>query len=147
MIYDVYRRHRLVPDSVPLAFSSFKSLAATGEVYRVVADDAVVATVIVSGVVPGERADVDLVPVSKFFRGGYEEELRLALSPIWRDAFDRHKVRRLTAGVPASRRRTVKAFRALGFMVEGVLRDGAKIVDRDPEDLVLLGMLPSDLED
>jgi len=147
MVYDLYRRHRLVPDSVPLAVSGFQSLAATGQVFEVIADGTKVATIIISAMVPGERADVDMVPLSKFFRGGYEEELRAAMEPIWEHAFEVNKVRRLTSSVPRSRARTVKALKAMGFKIEGVLREGAKIVGHEPEDLILMGLLPQDLED
>jgi RimJ/RimL family protein N-acetyltransferase len=147
MLYDLYRRHRLVPDSMVMALAGFRTMAEDGNVYEVRADDAVVATVIVSGVIPGERADVDIVPVSKFFRGGYETALREAMDPIWERYFDVEGCRRLTSSVPASRRRTVKALKALGFRVEGVVRDGVMIANKDPEDLIIMGLLPRDLED
>lgn len=147
MLYDVYRRHRLIPESVPLALSGFRNMAATGAVWEVVSDGAAVATVIVSGVIPGERADIELVPVSKFFRGGYEDDLRDAMRPVWGMVFEEHAVRRVTSCVPSSRRRTCKALAALGFRLEGRLRNAAKIVDREPEDLMLFGMIPEDLED
>lgn len=147
MIYDIYRRHKLEPESIPLAYSSFQTLAATGEVYQVMSEDVGVATVILSGIIPGERADIDIIPVSNYFRGGYKRDLREAMAPIWDVCFNEHNVRRVTSTVPASRKRTVRALKAMGFRVEGVLRDAAKIVGRDPEDLILLGLLPSDLED
>lgn len=147
LIYDLYRRHRLVPDSLPLAVGSIKALADSGWVAQVLSGNTAVATVIVSNMVPGERCDLDFVPIGKFFRGRYERDLRRAMEPVWEMVFDEHSVRRVTACVPESRGRTVKALKALGFEVEGVMRHAVKIVDREPEGLVLMGLLAEDLED
>lgn len=146
LIYDLYRRHRMVPDSLPLALSGFKAMAESGWVAQVFSGDTAVATVIVSNLVPGERCDIDLVPVAKYFRGSYGRKFREAMAPIWEVVFTDHNVRRVTSCVPASRGKTVRALKTLGFQVEGIMRDAVKIVDKDPEDLVLLGLLASDME-
>lgn len=147
-IYELYLRHHLVPESVPVAISAFRAIALGSWVADVRdGENVVVATVIVSSIITGDRADLDLIPVSKYFRGNeWPDRLREATVPLWDMVFGVGGCRRMTACVPASRPRTIRALEALGFVNEGTLREAVHIHGQEPEGLVVLGLLPADLE-
>jgi hypothetical protein len=146
LVYEISRRHRLVPANPAAAVLSFRSIAACGIVGSISEDGEQIATVIVSGILDGESADLDIIPVSKHFRRpkARGDELLSVMRPLLRELFETHRVRRLSAAVPASRRRAISALEALGFAHEGVKRYGVVIDGEDPEDLVLMGLLAGD---
>lgn len=147
MLFEISRRHHLVPESIQGALRNYHALASSSIVLHIADDDHDVATVIVSGITPNDTAEMDLVPVGKFFRGRYIRKLRAALSPLWTVLFGEMMLRRITAYVPHSRGRSAKALQALGFVDEGVMREGIKFRDRDPEDLAILGLLKDDIKE
>ena len=148
LIYEISKHHRLVPENPASAIASYKSIAAAGIVGAVLDDEDAIATVIVSNLMPGECADLDIILVSKHFRRpkARSEELRHALAPLLRVLFNEHHVRRLSSFTPVSRRRSIAAFEALGFAHEGVVRSGVAIEGEEPEDLVMMGLLANDFE-
>ncbi len=141
LLFDLAKQHGLVPDSVQSVLRCYHSMSTSSAVLYVMDGDQKVATVVVSAVVPGETAELDLIPVSQYFRSGYSHQLRDVMTPLWRVLFGEMALRRVTSWVPESRTRTLRALRALGFEDEGTMRMGLKLRDKDPEDLVMLGLL------
>jgi hypothetical protein len=140
-LYEICRGHRLVPDNPEVAVASYRSLASEADVYKLMADEDEIGTVIISGKVEGETAVLDFIPVSRHFRSNYTVRLRRALTPLWVDLFEHDKIRRLTALAPVSRTRTIRALKKCGFVSEGVMREGTMLKDKEPEDVAILGLL------
>lgn len=141
-LYAILDRHKLLPvsgDTVQL-IAGFMDCSVFSEI---TSEDGHVAFVVLSNPVPGERIDFDLIPDPTLFaRGQYEGPLRECLADTLTGLFARY--RRINAGVPRARARTKHALIALGFQKEGLVRRSAHFVGRDPEDVLLLGMLKSD---
>ena len=147
LIYELSRRHRLVPDNVGMALAGFTNLAQGGFVAAIQDDDTIIGTVVVSSIMRGEQADIDLIVQGKYFRQGFQSRLSGAMAPLMQTLFDDLDLRRVNALVPESRSRTVKALESLGFQLEGVKRLGVKLLNSEPEDLFMLGLLSENMED
>lgn len=145
-VYEILKKHRLLPASIELSAGICNSLASSGTHYLVYCDEenTEIADVFVSGVIQGDSAQLDLIPVAKFFRTGFDEPLREAMNPLLNMLFNTAGARRLTSSVPASRSRTKRALCSLGFVPEGRLRSGVALYDKKPEDLRVLGMVRED---
>ena len=146
MVYDLSLQHNLVPESVEQSLHTFRSLAGGGLVLQIYEGEDKVATLIVSSLVPRESAELDLIPKPQYFRRGFKQELVSSLQPLWMVLFEEMGVRRVTAYVPKSRVRTKRALLACGFEVEGVMREGARMRNKNPEDLYLMGLLKKDIK-
>lgn len=140
-MFDLGLRHRLVPDSVHQALRCYQSMASNSMALKIFDDDIVIATLIISGLVPKECAELDMIPKPQYFRNGYKRQLIDVMSQLWPVLFGELKLRRLTSYVPKSRIRTRRALKCLGFKQEGILRDGIKLSGKQPEDLYVLGLL------
>lgn len=149
MVYELARRHKLVPDEPESVVTGFKALAWTSKFYQIQDDDEhIVATVIVNNIWRGDQADLDLIPEdpSQFFMG-YESDLREVMTPLITKIFEEFRLRRLNAKVPDSRNRTKRALRdALGFTHEGKSREGVQFSGQAPEDVHNLGLLKREWE-
>jgi hypothetical protein len=152
-LYDLGRKHRLVPENTPLAMGHYQSMVGACAVIRVKDEetDTVVAHLIVSDIVDGESATVDLILVSKLFspvdKNGnrnaepFMEKISFALTPVFEKLIEGRGLRRLTSVVPKTYSRAFKALRECGFKKEGVMRNAVKFRGKDAEDLVIMGML------
>ena len=146
LIYDITRRHHLVPESVEVALHTFHALGQNSMVCQVSSEGEEVATVIVSGLVPGASAEIDFIPKTKYFRfDTYKRNLRKAMSPLWTMLFGEMEVRRVTSYAARSRSRTRRALKACGFKQEGLLREAAHLKNKEPEDLFVMGLLRSEV--
>ena len=139
-VYDVLKKHRLLPESVVYAAGVCNSIGAGGKRFTISSDDVDICEIFVSGIEAGEAASIDLVPVAEHFRRGYEEDFRGVMKPIFDDLFLEMKVRRIGASFPASRSRTKRAFGSLGFSIEGRLTDAIKLNNEEPQDLRIVGL-------
>ena len=149
-LYDLCRGRKLIPDDPLLAVGMCRSMTDSAVVHQVIDEEiGDVATVIVSDIVPGETAVVDLMPSSKHFRSRYRKKFIKAMMPLWTELFVQKNVRRVSSFVPISRTRTIRALKCCGFEEEGIIREGIKLRDKEPEDVMLLGLLVTDylLED
>jgi len=143
-IYEILKHHRLLPASLELAASVCTSMA-TGGSHFIIYDGAdEVANVFISGVVEGESAQLDLVPVTRYFRTGFDDQFMEAMQPLLELLFSTFMVRRITAAFPATRSRTKRALCSLGFKPEGRIREGVALYNRAPEDIRILGLLRQD---
>lgn len=153
-LYAIGLKHRLVPENTTLALDNYESMATSCALILLKDEgtDSKIASVIISDIVDGEAASVDLIPVSKYFspvdkNGDRNEEPVMenaasALSPVFKKLIDKRRLRRLTAMVPKTHSRAAKILRECGFRKEGVMRDAVKFRGKDAEDLVIMGMLP-----
>jgi hypothetical protein len=153
-LFKLAKRHKLLPENLALAVENYRHLSGTCAVIEIIDEESkdIIADVIVSGVIDGESGWVDMVPVPKFFaplnRDGSRNEdpylarFREALRPLLVRLIEKRGLRRLDCEIPASRRRTVKAMKACGFVEEGVKKYAIKLRDMEPDDLVILGMYP-----
>ena len=142
-------------ENVDLALWYVTSIYKNGAFIKVVEsdDDTEIATLIISNIIDGEEADVDLIPVSKFFspigKDGnkntdpFMDWIKDAIGDIFVKLIEGRELRRLTAMIPSSRSRTAKILRECGFRKEGVKRDAVKFTGNEPEDVVIMGMLPT----
>lgn len=154
-VYDLCRRHRLVPEPADAAIEYFQAVSERSVVVAV--NDAEsgkrVADIIISDIVDGHSAQVDMIPDPKFFapilpdgsknEDPYLEKIAAALDPVFTKLIAGRKLRRLTSFVPKSRSRTFKALQACGFKKEGVMRRAVQFQGREAEDLVVMGHLGS----
>lgn len=139
-IYALLKRHRLIPESPYAAAGACRALEG-GAHYRITSDGDHVGDLFVSGVIDGDTANIDLVPVPKYFRAGFDADFADATAPIFKALFSRHSIRRVTSIVPASRSRTKRALCSLGFKPEGRMREGVVLYKGEVEDLRILGLL------
>lgn len=142
-IYEIFERHKLVPEGLVAFLDLCKSMSRDARVVRIADGQDVVAEVIVSGVVDHEGATVEFIPVPRFFHNGDasgSSNLRMAMDPVLADLFMVHQVRRVTSLVTQHRNKTRTALKALGFKHEGGLEDGVQLRGRDPETLMIYGM-------
>lgn len=141
-VHSISRDHRLVQECPQLAVGGPVSIAEAGEAYYVVEDpEEIVATVIINWKLEGEEAALELVPESKRFQTRWRAPFRSAMAPLWIQLFEHDKLRRVTAWVPESRVRTIRALKTCGFRKEGVKREGVQFVGKEPENLILMGLL------
>ena len=145
-VYEILKRHRLLPESTMMAASICNTLA-TGErfVLKNEEDDEVIGNLFVTPVVDTGVVQLDFVPVVKHFRTGFDEPLREALVPLLTSLFEAG-VRRVESSIPESRSRTKRALCTLGFKPEGRARDGIVLHGKAPEDVRMLGLLQPYLE-
>lgn len=150
-IFDLAQRHRLVPEMPPEHLvKHFQFVSAGSTVYRVFRGAEAVATLFVSGLIPGYRCDLDLVPVTKHFERGYEEAWQTAAAPLIDALFREHGVHRINSQVPESRSKTRAALRLLGFTQEGRARNAVQFrppgyrQSSEPEDVIIMGLLVHD---
>jgi hypothetical protein len=147
VVYEVLKKHRLLPESVVASASVCNAVGTSGVRFTVKDETGEhVADVFVSDVEEGETAAIDLIPVAKHFRTGYHEDFKAAMSPILHDLFEGFGVRRVSSALPESRSRTKRALCVLGFKVEGRIRDAVKLHGKPPEDLRVLGLLRSEYD-
>jgi len=139
-LYDISKRHGLLHARPAASVANLLTTARDAEVYTMYAGDEHVATLILSRITPGWAGECDLIPVHKFFRGHQSNNLRDAARPILLDAMDRHELLRLTAWVPVSRARAVRALQSCGFQIEGTMRRAVQLNGKEPEDLIVLGL-------
>lgn len=152
--YDLARSRGLLPseDLLPLEIEKYKALARQASMWQIENPehepserDRFVAVLIVSGVVPGDSADVDLVLNPHYFRRGEGvEPLRESVSQVFDFLVSELKVVRINAHVPATHGRTKKALKALGFKTEGKRRQAVSLQRGGRVDLYGLGLLADD---
>ena len=153
-LYDISRRHKLIPERVVSAIDFFRAQAPSCVVIEVIdrATKDTVAEVIISDICDGESASVDFVPTPKYFSpvksdgthndDPFHERIESVMGPVFRKLIAGRDLRRLTAMVPRSRSRTYKALMACGFKREGAMRNAVKFKGTAAEDLIIMGMLP-----
>jgi hypothetical protein len=144
VVYEVLKHHRLLPASVELAASACNNIAVGGSHFAMTDGGEEIASVFISGIVHGEQAQLDIVPVAKHFRTGFDDPLRAAMIPLLNILFKEFNLRRITSAIPESRSRTKRALCSLGFKPEGRIRDGVVLHDKPPEDIRILGLLRGD---
>lgn len=144
VVYEVFKHHRLLPASVELAASACNRIAVGGSHFIMVGDGEDIASVFISGIVHGEQAQLDIVPVAKHFRTGFDDPLRDAMIPLLTILFEEFDLRRITSVIPESRSRTKRALCSLGFKPEGRIREGVALYNKPPEDMRILGLLRVD---
>jgi hypothetical protein len=148
----IARRHRMVFDNPNRMVDYYRAICRDCIVLELLTDSGEkAADVIISEIVDGEEAVVDLVVVSKHYAriapDGSESKVpfldmtRDALVPLFDRLTEARGLRRLTAYVPKSRSRTVHALTACGFDKEGVKRNAIKFAGKEPEGLVIMGRL------
>jgi len=146
-LFKMARRHRLIPDNVVDAVDYYNGISGSCAMIdiRTEDDDELVGVIIVSEIVDGESAMVDLIPQPQFFTADqpFADEMRESIGPMFEKLIDGRNLRRLTAMVPKTRSRTFKALRASGFQKEGVMRKAIKFQGSKPEDVVIMGMMAS----
>lgn len=146
-VYDLLIAHRLQPADAQHTISVCR--AASGCSHYLITDgENHVADVLISDDIGGVR-EIDLVPNPKAFASWlakeYEQGLSETVVPLLRSLLD-GGTRRISAVIPASRSRTKKALRSMGFMQEGRQRQAILFYRYTaPEDLILMGLLPADL--
>lgn len=150
-IYDLAQKHRLVPDLPPeFLVKHFQAVSAGTTIYRVFDGAEAVATILVSGLIPMYRCDIDLIPVPKHFERGFEDTWREAVYPLVDTLFAQHGLFRIQAQVPETRKKTREALKLLGFMQEGRARDAVRFrppgyrQSSEAEDVILMGLLSQD---
>ncbi len=152
-LFDLIKRHRMLPDNVDIAVAYCRTAAASCLVLEIMNENhEKVADAIISEIVEGDSATLDLMVVSKFYarfnadktENGvpFNDLTRDALRPAIVRLIEARKLRRITAAIPRSRNRTFSALVACGFSREGVMRRAVKLRGKDPEDLVIMGFLP-----
>lgn len=152
-LFDLIKRHRMLPDNVDIAVAYCRTAAASCLVLEIMNENhEKVADAIISEIVEGDSATLDLMVVSKFYarfnadktENGvpFNDLTRDALRPAIVRLIEARNLRRITAAIPRSRNRTFSALVACGFSREGVMRRAVKLRGKDPEDLVIMGFLP-----
>jgi len=147
-ILEMILRHRLMPVNPLEAAASCCAIRRSDQSVLLEGDE-VVGKVFVNIQESRATGSIDLIPVPKYFRSvdDYREQLRGAMVGMLKDIFAQPGFRRLSAYVPDSRGRTKKALRAIGFKMEGKIRDGVHFRRSDsPEDLYVLGLTASDFD-
>ena len=152
-LFELSKKHRLVPENMERALSRYANISSSCAVIEVEdsRDGTKIATLIISSIVDGEDAQVDLIPVSKFFspvgkdgnknEDPFLEKIEAALGPVFRRLIKGRELRRLTAMLPKTHSRAFKILRECGFKKEGVMRDAVKFNGKEIEDIVIMGML------
>jgi hypothetical protein len=141
VLYDINKRHGLLHDDLTVTIPGLMNMANTAQVYVLYSGELQVATAIISRVVSGLSAEFDLIPVAKYFRGRWKNDLKACVEPLLNNLLAHQRVRRITAYVPSSRSRAIKALEILGFKREGEMRKAVCLEGKEPEGLVILGLL------
>ncbi len=152
-LFDLIKKHRMLPDNVDVAVAYCRTAAASCLVLQIMNEDhEKVADAIISEIIDGDSATLDLMVVSKFYARfkadktendvPFNDLTRDALRPALSRLVEARKLRRITAAIPRSRNRTFNALMACGFEYEGRMRQAVKLRGKDPEDLVIMGFLP-----
>lgn len=143
-LYELSERHRMTHYNPAIAASNFVNMCGHCVIFKITDDGNEVAHIVVSNIVKGEEADVDFIPIPRYFKpeDNYESELRRLLNPILAFLLKEWKLRRLNSDVLKSRHRTVSALKSCGFRKEGVKRSGIRLKNGDVENLVRMGLLP-----
>jgi len=152
-LFGVIRRHRMLPENVDVAVSYCRTVAPSCIVLEIANEDGEkVADAIISAVVDGEDATLDLMVVSRFFAKytaenepnevPFNELTASALRPVLDRLMEAKRLRRITSAIPRSRNRTYNALLACGFREEGKMRRAVKLRGKEPETLVVMGLLP-----
>lgn len=141
LLYDVSRHHKLLHASAAATVAGLRDTAKDAKIYTFWAGGEQTATMIISRISDGWQATVDLIPVSKHFRGKYKEPLRDAARKILLKTMEDHNLHRLNAWVPASRARAIRGLEACGFIYEGAMRAAVQLDENQPDSLVILGLL------
>ena len=144
-LYDLSKKHNLVPDSTHQALRCYQNMAVNSMALKIKDGDQEIATIVISSVVERECADLDLIPKGQYFQRRYKQSLIKAMQPLWLVLFEQLRLRRVTSYVPESRSRTRKALKAVGFKTEGIIREGIKLARKDPEDLYVMGLLSQEV--
>lgn len=147
-LYDMAKKHRLIPANMADAVMYFKGICSNCAVIAVndneTGED--VGHVIFTEIADNESAQVDFIPKPKFFSSAnptFRDDINEALSPVFESLIEGRNLRRITAMVPRTRNRTKKALAACGFKKEGIIRKGVKFVGKDAEDIIIMGLLSS----
>ena len=144
--YELLERHRLLPHS-PEMLPRIADMANAARFFEITDNGTTVGHVVVSGIIPHHSADFDLIPNPVYFkRGQYEDVMLDCLLPVV-SAFFESGIGRLNSAVPESRSRTKHALLALGFRKEGVMRRAARFRGRHAEDVLIMGMIASDMRE
>lgn len=152
-LFELIKKHRMLPDNVDVAVAYCRNAAASCIVLEVMNENhEKVADAIISEIIDGDSATLDLMVVSHFYArlNADKTENEVPFNDLTRDALrpalvrlvEARKLRRITAAIPRSRNRTYNALLACGFNKEGVMRRAVKLRGKDPEDLVVMGFLP-----
>lgn len=152
-LFGIFKRHRMVLENVECMVEYCRMTAPSAIILELMTEDhEKAADIIISEVVDGDSAAVDLIPVAKFYAPilpdksknevPFNELTRDALAPILKHLMVRKGLRRINADVPKSRNRTIKALAACGFKREGCKRVAVRFAGKEPEDLVIMGLLP-----
>ena len=145
-LYDLSKKHRLLPDDLPGALEQFRRIAEDCFAIKITDSETkeVVGDIIISEVVDGQSASLDLIPNPKFFSPGedFHDNIFNAVNPILVKLMESRGLRRIDALVPQTRCRTKKALKACGFRVEGVRRNAIKFQGKPPEGQTIMGILP-----
>lgn len=152
-LFELVKKHRMLPDHVDVAVAYCRNMASSCIVLEVMNENhEKVADAVISDIVDGETATLDLMVVSRFYAKfnadktpndvPFNDLTRDALRPALSRLVEARKLRRITAAIPRSRNRTYTALLACGFVKEGVMRRAVKLRGKDPEDLVVMGFLP-----
>lgn len=152
-LFGIAKRHRMVLDNVERMLAYCHATAPSSIVLELMTEDhEKAADIILSEIVVGDSASIDFIPVAKFYAPllpdksknevPFNELTRDAVAPILKHLMARKELRRITAMVPKSRNRTISALRECGFRREGCMRLAVKFAGKDPEDMVILGLLP-----
>ena len=152
-LFDLIKKHRMLPDNVDVAVAYCRNAAASCLVLEIMNEShEKVADAIISEIIDGDSATLDLMVVSKFYArfNADKSENDVPFNDLTRDALrpalvrlvEARSLRRITAAIPRSRNRTFNALIECGFSREGVMRRAVKLRGKDPEDLVIMGFLP-----
>lgn len=146
-LYDIGKRHRLIPDNVSDAVGYYRGMADCCAVLKIESDDGdMIADLIIMDIVDGVSAEMTLIPRPQYFAPGedFSDLIQGAITPVTEKLFEARSLRRISAFIPKTRSRTAQALRACGFNKEGVMRDAIKFVGKDEaEDMVIMGLLPN----
>lgn len=140
-VFDLLKHHRLLPESEQVSAAICNSLG-RGERHTITDGESLVANVYVTLDGPTGIAQLDLVPVTKYFRSEFDEPLRGVMIPLLASLFDDRGARRIEASVPETRSRTRRALCSIGFKPEGRCREAVVLFGKVPEDIRMLGLLP-----
>ena len=150
-VFELLKRHRLLHESVEASAYACRALGdpELSTRYRIEDDGGDrVCDVFLTSVILHDTAMIDLVPVPKHFRRGFDDAFAAAMRGVLGPAFakDCYDLRRITSLVPASRSRTKRALCALGFKPEGRMREAVNLHRDGIQDLRVLGLLKSEYE-
>ena len=145
-IYNLCKAHDMAPQHVDLALATMRSLASAPEAYVIEQDGTEVVTLFFTDILDGESCYVGAVLRPKLYANGDREEVESMVSQVIRDVAARHDVRRVTTTVPVLRSRTKRLLRGAGFQIEGRMRRAWRAMNREPEDVYVMGFIPGEAQ-